>query len=41
MSQLDRIVIDPTIRFGKPTIRGTRLCAVERTDHFGLRQGSG
>jgi uncharacterized protein (DUF433 family) len=25
MSLLDRIVIDPGIRFGKPTVRGTRL----------------
>jgi uncharacterized protein (DUF433 family) len=25
MSLLDRIVIDPNIRFGKPTVRGTRL----------------
>jgi len=22
---IDRIVIDPTIRFGKPTVRGTRM----------------
>jgi uncharacterized protein (DUF433 family) len=25
MSPLDRIVLDPAIRFGKPTIRGTRI----------------
>ena len=25
MSTTDRIVADPTIRFGKPTVRGTRL----------------
>ena len=25
MSLLDRISIDPTVRFGKPCIRGTRL----------------
>lgn len=25
MSLLDRIAIDPGIRFGKPTIRGTRI----------------
>lgn len=25
MSQLERIVIDPAIRFGKPCVRGTRL----------------
>ena len=25
MNLLDRIVIDPNIRFGKPTVRGTRL----------------
>ena len=25
MSALDRIVADPAIRFGKPTVRGTRL----------------
>jgi len=25
MSVLDRITIDPTIRFGKPCIRGTRI----------------
>jgi uncharacterized protein (DUF433 family) len=25
MSLLDRIVIDPQIRFGKPTVRGTRI----------------
>jgi len=25
MSLLDRIAIDPSIRFGKPTIRGTRI----------------
>lgn len=25
MSHLDRIVLDPEIRFGKPTVRGTRI----------------
>ncbi len=25
MSLLDRITIDPTVRFGKPCIRGTRI----------------
>lgn len=25
MSYLDHIVIDPDIRFGKPTVRGTRI----------------
>lgn len=25
MSLLDRIVVDPSIRFGKPCVRGTRL----------------
>ncbi len=25
MSQLDRIAIDPHVRFGKPIIRGTRI----------------
>jgi uncharacterized protein (DUF433 family) len=25
MSLLDRIVIDPAIRFGKPCVRGTRI----------------
>lgn len=25
MSLLDRIVVDPAVRFGKPCIRGTRL----------------
>ena len=25
MSVLDRITIDPTVRFGKPCIRGTRI----------------
>lgn len=25
MSLLERIVVDPQIRFGKPTVRGTRL----------------
>lgn len=26
---LDRIVLDPNIRFGKPTVRGTRLTVGE------------
>lgn len=25
MSHLDRIVLDPEVRFGKPTVRGTRI----------------
>ncbi len=25
MSLLDRIAIDPNVRFGKPTVRGTRI----------------
>lgn len=25
MSPLDRITIDPTVRFGKPCVRGTRI----------------
>jgi uncharacterized protein (DUF433 family) len=25
MTQLERIVVNPEIRFGKPTVRGTRL----------------
>lgn len=25
MSQLDRIAVDPSVRFGKPCVRGTRL----------------
>jgi uncharacterized protein (DUF433 family) len=25
MSLLDRIVVDPTVRFGKPCVRGTRI----------------
>jgi uncharacterized protein (DUF433 family) len=25
MERLDRIAIDPTIRFGKPCVRGTRI----------------
>jgi uncharacterized protein (DUF433 family) len=25
MNLLDRIVVDPTIRFGKPCVRGTRI----------------
>ena len=25
MSQFDRIVVDPSVRFGKPCVRGTRL----------------
>ena len=25
MSLLDRIVIDPEVRFGKPSVRGTRI----------------
>lgn len=25
MSQLDRISVDPQVRFGKPCVRGTRL----------------
>ena len=29
MSLLDRIVVDPEIRFGKPTVRGTRLTVGE------------
>jgi uncharacterized protein (DUF433 family) len=29
MSLLDRIVIDPEVRFGKPTVRGTRLTVGE------------
>lgn len=27
MNLFDRIVVDPNIRFGKPTVRGTRLTA--------------
>ena len=29
MSTLDRIVADPAVRFGKPTVRGTRLTVGE------------
>lgn len=29
MSPLERIVTDPAIRFGKPTVRGTRLTVGE------------
>jgi len=29
MTSLDRIVVDPEIRFGKPTVRGTRLTVGE------------
>jgi uncharacterized protein (DUF433 family) len=25
MNPLDRIVLDPTVRFGKPCVRGTRI----------------
>lgn len=25
MSALDRITVDPTVRFGKPCVRGTRI----------------
>lgn len=25
MSQLERITVDPSVRFGKPCVRGTRL----------------
>jgi uncharacterized protein (DUF433 family) len=25
MNPLDRIVVDPTVRFGKPCVRGTRI----------------
>lgn len=29
MAHLDRIVIDPAIRFGKPCVRGTRITVGE------------
>lgn len=29
MAPLDRIVVNPEIRFGKPTVRGTRLTVGE------------
>ncbi len=31
---LDRIVVDPAIRFGKPTVRGTRLTVGEILGHL-------
>jgi hypothetical protein len=29
MASLDRIVVDPGIRFGKPSVRGTRITVGE------------
>jgi uncharacterized protein (DUF433 family) len=29
MSNLARIVVEPTIRFGKPTVRGTRIAVAD------------
>ncbi len=29
MASLDRIVVDPAIRFGKPSVRGTRITVGE------------
>lgn len=34
MPLLDRVVIDPTIRFGKPCVRGTRLTVGEILGHL-------
>ena len=34
MDLLARIVVDPTIRFGKPTVRGTRLTVGEILGHL-------
>lgn len=34
MSQLDRIVIDPEIRGGKPCIRGTRITVYDILDYL-------
>lgn len=34
MIMLDRISIDPTVRFGKPCVRGTRLTVGEVLGHL-------
>jgi len=34
MALLDRIVVDPEVRFGKPTVRGTRLTVGEVLGHL-------
>ena len=34
MTSLDRISIDPTIRFGKACVRGTRLTVGEVLEHM-------
>lgn len=34
MNLLDRITVDPTIRFGKPCIRGTRITVGDVLDYL-------
>ena len=34
MGDLSRIVVDPAIRFGKPTVRGTRITVGEVLEHL-------
>jgi uncharacterized protein (DUF433 family) len=40
MDYRDRIVIDPTIRFGKPCVRGTRITVGDVLDYLasGMRE---
>ncbi len=34
MNLLDRIMIDPTVRFGKPCVRGTRITVGDLLGHL-------
>ena len=34
MSKYTRIVVDPLIRFGKPTIKGTRICVQDILEYM-------
>ena len=41
MNLLDRIAIDPAIRFGKPCVRGTRICVGDILEYLagGMSEG--
>lgn len=41
MTALDRITVDPTIRFGKPCVRGTRITVGDVLGHLagGMSEG--